>query len=63
MEAKPHTESKSMSLPQNASLPYIDNVGTEWITELVNNKGELERTFGSEYGRRMMWTGRLYSDP
>jgi hypothetical protein len=42
---------------------YIDNVGTEWITELVNSKGELERTYGSEYGRRMMWTGRLYADP
>ena len=42
---------------------YIDNVGTEWITELVNEKGELERTFGSQYGRRMMWTGRLYNDP
>jgi hypothetical protein len=42
---------------------YIDNVGTEWITELVNNKGELERTYGSQYGRRMMWTGRLYTEP
>jgi len=42
---------------------YIDNVGTEWITELVNSKGELERTYGSQYGRRMMWTGRLYTDP
>jgi hypothetical protein len=42
---------------------YIDNVGTEWITELVNAKGELERTYGSQYGRRMMWTGRLYTEP
>src|SRR2546427_3495160 len=42
---------------------YIDNVGTEWITELVNSKGELERTYGSQYGRRMMWTGRLYTEP
>jgi len=42
---------------------YIDNVGTEWIVELVNNKGELERTLGSQYGRRMMWTGRLYTEP
>ncbi len=42
---------------------YIDNVGTEWITELVNTKGEMERTYGSQYGRRMMWTGRLYTEP
>ncbi|MCS6926416.1 MAG: DUF1329 domain-containing protein, partial [Candidatus Binatia bacterium] len=48
---------------QEQKPAYIDNVGTEWITELVNVKGELERTYGSQYGRRMMWTGRLYSDP
>ncbi|MGH7960826.1 MAG: DUF1329 domain-containing protein [Candidatus Binatia bacterium] len=42
---------------------YIDNVGTEWIAELVNSKGELERTYGSQFARRMMWTGRLYTDP
>jgi hypothetical protein len=42
---------------------YIDNVGTEWIAELVNHKGELERTYGSQFARRMMWTGRLYTDP
>jgi hypothetical protein len=42
---------------------YTDNAGTEWISELVNSKGELERTYGSQYGRRMMWTGRLYTDP
>jgi hypothetical protein len=48
---------------QEQKPAYIDNVGTEWITELVNVKGELERTYGSQYGRRMMWTGRLYTDP
>lgn len=42
---------------------YIDNVGTEWVAELVNNKGELERTYGSQFARRMMWTGRLYTEP
>lgn len=42
---------------------YVDNVGTEWIAELVNHKGELERTYGSTFARRMMWTGRLYTDP
>jgi len=42
---------------------YVDNIGTEWIFELINNKGEIERTFGSSYWRRMMWTGRLYNEP
>jgi len=42
---------------------YIDNVGTEWIVELINVKGEIERTYGSAFWRRMMWTGRLYNDP
>jgi hypothetical protein len=48
---------------QEQKSAYVDNAGTEWITELVNVKGELERTYGSQYGRRMMWTGRLYNDP
>ncbi|MGH7961286.1 MAG: DUF1329 domain-containing protein [Candidatus Binatia bacterium] len=42
---------------------YTDNVGTEWILELVNAKGELERTYGSQFWRRMMWTGRMYTNP
>jgi len=42
---------------------YIDNIGTEWIAELVDNKGAVERTFGSSFWRRMMWTGRMYTDP
>ncbi|MGH7961561.1 MAG: DUF1329 domain-containing protein, partial [Candidatus Binatia bacterium] len=42
---------------------YTDNAGTEWVAELVNNKGELERTYGSQFARRMMWTGRMYTDP
>jgi len=48
---------------QEQKPQYVDNVGTEWITELVNGKGELERTYGSQFWRRMMWTGRLYTDP
>lgn len=44
--------------------PYIiDNIGTEWLTELVNSKGEIERTYGSSFWRRMMWSGRLYTNP
>ncbi len=44
--------------------PYIiDNIGTEWISELVNSKGELERTYASSFWRRLMWSGRLYTDP
>ena len=44
--------------------PYIiDNIGTEWIVELVNSKGEMERKYASSFWRRMMWTGRLYTDP
>ena len=48
---------------QEQKPQYVDNVGCEWICELVNSKGELERTYGSQFWRRMMWTGRLYTDP
>jgi hypothetical protein len=48
---------------QEQKPQYIDNVGTEWISELVNGKGELERTYACQYWRRMMWVGRLYTDP
>ncbi len=48
---------------QEQKANYVDNVGTEWIVELVNSKGELERTYGSQFWRRMMWIGRLYTDP
>ncbi len=41
--------------------PY-DNVGSEYVAELVNSKGELERTLPSRW-QRMMWLGRLYLDP
>jgi hypothetical protein len=43
--------------------PYIiDNVGTEFINELVNSSGEVQRTYASLW-RRMTWIGRLYIDP
>ena len=42
---------------------YIDNIGTEWIAELVNSKAEQERMYGSSFWRRMMWTGRLHFEP
>ena len=48
---------------QEQKPAYVDNVGTEWIVELVNARGEMERMYGSQFWRRMMWTGRLYTDP
>jgi len=48
---------------QEQKPEYVDNVGTEWITEQVNGKGDLERTYGSAFWRRRMGTGRLYTDP
>ena len=48
---------------QEQKPSYVDNTGCEWILELVNSKGELERTYGSQFWRRMMWTGRLYNEP
>ena len=40
---------------QEQKPSYVDNVGTEWIMELVNNRGEMERMYGSQFWRRMMW--------
>ena len=42
---------------------YTDNVGVGWNMELVNNRGERERFFGSSFWRRMMWRGRIMLDP
>ena len=42
---------------------YTDNVGVGWNVELVNERGERERFFGSNFWRRMMWRGRLVIDP
>lgn len=48
---------------QEQKPAYTDNVGTEWIVELINSKGDMERRYSSAFWRRMMWTGRLYTDP
>jgi hypothetical protein len=48
---------------QEQKPAYTDNIGTEWAVELFNSKGEVERTFGAPFWRRMMWTGRLYTEP
>ena len=40
----------------------LDNTGTDLFAELVNNKGEIERTYETPW-RRLMWEGRLYTDP
>jgi Protein of unknown function (DUF1329) len=39
-----------------------DNTGTRSIAETVSSSGVTERTFEMPW-RRMMWTGRLYTDP
>ena len=40
----------------------IDNYGTRSTAETVSSTGATERTFEMPW-RRMMWTGRLYTDP
>jgi hypothetical protein len=44
------------------SPAMIDNLGTDFIGEMINNKGEVVRTYATSW-RRMMWVGRLYTDP
>ena len=41
---------------------FIDNAGTDFSSELINEHGVVEHTFASRW-RRMAWTGRLYLDP
>lgn len=40
----------------------IDNMGTEMLIELIGSDGRVERTYEALW-RRMMWLGRLYTDP
>jgi hypothetical protein len=40
----------------------VDNVGVEALVESVSSRGEIERTNEFPW-RRLMWTGRLYTDP
>ncbi len=46
----------------NHEHKLFDNSGSEYSIELVNSKGEVDRTYPNLW-RRMMWTGRLYLDP
>ncbi len=46
----------------NYEQKLYDNSGSEVVDELVNSKGEVDRTFPYLW-RRMKWTGRLYLDP
>jgi hypothetical protein len=46
----------------NYEQKLYDNAGTEYITELVNSKGEVERSIANRW-RRMMWIGRLHLKP
>lgn len=41
---------------------FIDNIGTDLDLELISSQGAIERRFRATW-RRMMWTGRLYTDP
>lgn len=43
--------------------PYIiDNVGTDFVNELINSEGQVEQTYLNLW-RRMSWIGRLYTEP
>ena len=46
---------------EDRSTPTTSAVG--WNVELVNDRGERERFFGSNFWRRMMWRGRIVLDP
>lgn len=41
---------------------FIDNAGVQVIADLVNSQGSVDRTYELPW-RRLMWTGRLYTDP
>ncbi len=43
--------------------PYlIDNLGVEYVAELVDNSGSVARTYESTF-HQLMWMGRLYTEP
>jgi hypothetical protein len=44
------------------SPAVIDNAGTTFVSEVVNSQGKSDRTYEMMW-RRLMWTGRLYTDP
>lgn len=48
---------------QETKPAYTDDTSTEWILELVDARGNLERTLTWDRWRRMFWQGRLYHEP
>jgi uncharacterized protein DUF1329 len=44
------------------SPAVIDNAGATFISEVVNSQGKSDRTYEMTW-RRLMWTGRLYTEP
>ena len=47
----------------HAQPPYsIDNIGASYVAHLVNSQGNVDQSFENSW-RRVMWTGRLYTDP
>ncbi len=40
----------------------LDSMGTDLLGELINHRGEVERTYEAPW-RQLLWTGRLYVDP
>lgn len=47
----------------HAQPPYsIDNIGASYVAHLVNSQGNVDQSFDNSW-RRVMWTGRLYTDP
>jgi hypothetical protein len=44
------------------SPAVIDNAGTTFVSEVVNSKGSSDRTYEMAW-KRLMWNGRLYTDP
>lgn len=41
---------------------FIDNIGTDFVADLISSKGEIDRSFEASW-RRLMWIGRLYTEP
>jgi hypothetical protein len=44
------------------SPAVIDNAGTTFVAEVVNSKGSSDRSYEMAW-KRLMWNGRLYTDP
>ncbi len=47
----------------HAQPPYsIDNIGASYVAHLLNEDGDVDQSFENSW-RRVMWSGRLYTDP